>query len=69
MFCCVAKAAEQLATSFFPPRPASAIEPKEDIFALPDEIFTPGTSLPRFRALTEEEAAALETYRAPKQFV
>jgi hypothetical protein len=69
VFCCVAKAAEQLATSFFPRGQRQPLIPKEEIFALPDEIFTPGTSLPSFRALTDEEAAALKTYRAPKQFV
>ena len=42
---------------------------KEEIFSLPDEIFEPGITLPSFRSLTEEEVAALKTYRAPKSFV
>jgi hypothetical protein len=42
---------------------------KEEIFALPDEIRGLGLPLPPFRALTDEEGAALRTYRAPKQFV
>jgi hypothetical protein len=68
-FCLLAKSVERFATSFFPRSQRPPLIPKEEIFALPDEIFDPGISLPAFRALTEEEGAALKTYRAPKQFV
>ena len=69
VFCRLAKSAERFATSFFPRGQRQPLIPKEEIFALPDEIFGPGRPFPPFRALTKEEAAALKTYRAPKQFV
>ena len=68
-FCLVAKSAERFATSFFPRGQRLPLILKEEIFALPDEIFEPGITLPASRALTEEEFAALKTYRAPKRFV
>jgi hypothetical protein len=68
-FCLLAKSVERFATSFSPRAQREPLISKEEIFALPDDIFAPGISLPAFRALTEEESAALKTYRAPKQFV
>ena len=69
VFCLLAKSAESFATSFFPRGQRRPLIPKEEIFALPEEIFEPGLPLPPFRALTDEEVAALKTYRAPKHFV
>jgi hypothetical protein len=69
VFCRLAKSAERFATSFFPRGQRQPLIPKEEIFALPDEIFEAGPPLPPFRALTDEEVAALKTYRAPKQLV
>jgi hypothetical protein len=66
-FCVLAKSGERFATSFFPRGQREPLIPKDEIFALPDEIFEPRLSLPSFRALTDEEVAALKTYRAPKQ--
>jgi hypothetical protein len=68
-FCLVAKSAESFATSFFPRGQRQPLISREEIFALPEDIFESGISLPPFRALTDEERAALKTYRAPKQFV
>jgi hypothetical protein len=68
-FCLLAKSAERFANSFFPRGQRQPLIPKEEIFALPDEIFEPSHPLPPFRALTGDEVAALKTYRAPKQFV
>jgi len=68
-FCLLAKSAERFATSFFPRGQRQPLISKEEIFALPDEIFEPGIKLPSFRALTEEEFAALKTYSALKRFV
>lgn len=68
-FCLLAKSVEGFATSFFPRGQRQPLIPREEIFALPDEIFEAGISLPPFRALTEEESTALKTYRAPKRFV
>jgi hypothetical protein len=68
-FCILAKSAERFATSFFPRGQRQPLISKEEIFALPDEIFEPGITLPAPRALTDEEFAALKTYRAPKRFV
>ncbi len=65
----LAKSAERFATSFFPRAQRQPLIPREEIFSLPDETFKPGTRFPCFRALTEEENAALKTYRAPKQFI
>jgi hypothetical protein len=67
-FCLLAKSVESFATSFFPRGQRQPLIPKDEIFALPDEIFGPGL-LPQSRALTDEEIAAMKTYRAPKLFV
>lgn len=69
VFCGLAKSAERFATSFLSRGQRQPLISKEEIFALPDEIFEPGLPLPPFRALTDEEVTALKTYRAPKQFV
>jgi hypothetical protein len=68
-FCLLAKSGERFATSFFPRGQRQPLIPKEEIFALQDEIFDSGIFLPPFRALTEEEHAALKTYKAPKYAV
>lgn len=68
-FCLVAKSTESFATSFFPRGQRQPLISREEIFALPEDIFESGISLPPLRALTDEESAALKTYRAPKQFV
>jgi hypothetical protein len=67
-FCLLAKWVEMFASSFFPRGQRQPLIPKDEIFALPDEIFGPELPLQRFRALTDQEFAALKTYRAPKQF-
>jgi hypothetical protein len=69
VFCLLAKSVERFATSFLPRGQRQPLISKDEIFALPDEIFEPGITLPSFRALTEEELIALKTYRAPKSFV
>ncbi len=69
VFCLLANSVESFATSFLPRGQRQPLIPKEEIFALPDEIFEPGITLPSFRALTEEEVVALKTFRAPKSFV
>jgi hypothetical protein len=68
-FCVLAKSAEKFATAFLPRGQRQALISKEQMFSLPDEIFKPGASLPPFRKLTDEEAAALANYRAPKRVV
>ncbi len=67
-FCFVAKSAERFATSFFPRGQRQALITNEEIFKLPEDIFEPGIRLPPFRALDDQECAALKTYRAPKAF-
>ncbi len=69
IFCSIAQGVERFATSFFPHGQRRPLISKDEIFALPDAV--PGGSIlePRFRALTDDELAALNTYRAPKQFV
>jgi hypothetical protein len=69
VFCLLAKSVERFATSFLSRGQRQPLISKDEIFALPDEIFEPGITLPSFRALTEEELIALKTYRAPKSFV
>jgi hypothetical protein len=60
-FCLVARSVERFATSFFPRGQPQPLISKEEIFALPDEIFEPRIILPAFRALTDKES--------PKRFV
>jgi hypothetical protein len=67
-FCLVAKSAESFATSFFPRGQRQTLITNDEIFRLQEEIFEPGIRLPPFRPLTDQELAALKTYRAPKQF-
>jgi len=70
LVCCVlAKSVETFATSFLS-RGQRPLISREEIFALPEEILdlVPPPVCP-FRALTEEEVAALNTYQAPKHLV
>ena len=68
-FCILAKSVERFATSFVPHSQRQPLISKEEVFALPDEIFEPGITLPASRDLTDQEFAALKRYRAPKRFV
>jgi hypothetical protein len=68
-FCLVAKSVEHFVTEFRPHGLRHALIPEDEIFRLPNEICDPARLLPKFRALTEKELAALGTYRAPKSFV
>jgi hypothetical protein len=68
-FCSAAKSVEQFVTEFRPHGMRQALIPEDEIFRLPNEIYTPETQLPNFRALTETEKEALHTYRAPKSLV
>ncbi|MDO8589233.1 MAG: hypothetical protein Q7T82_19575 [Armatimonadota bacterium] len=69
VFCSVAKWVETFATSFFSRGQRQPLITKEEIFALPKEILDWVPPHCPFRMLTEEEIAALNSYRAPKQFV
>lgn len=69
IFCRLAKTVEKFAISFFPRGQRQPLITRDELFCLPDEVFESGTPLPTFRTLTEEEIAALESYRAPKHIV
>jgi len=68
VFCVVAKLVETFATSFLS-RGQRPLISHEEIFALPAEILDLVPRFCPFRMLTEEEVAALHTYRAPKYWV
>jgi hypothetical protein len=67
IFCIAAKAVERFATSYRSHGQSDALISEDEIYALPDAIFGPGTPYGSFRPLSEHEVAALKTYRAPKQ--
>ena len=68
-FCSAAKSVEQFVTEYRPHGMRQALIPEGEIFRLPNEIDTPETQSPNFRALTELEMEALHRYRAPKSLV
>jgi hypothetical protein len=67
-FCRVARSVEQFVTTFRPHGQRQALITKDEIYSLPEKI-DPKAPLLSPRRLTDDEIAALGTYRAPKQFV
>lgn len=67
--CLVARSVEQFVTTFRPHGQRQALISKDEIYSLPEKIFDPKVPLPSARRLTDDEMAALKTYKAPKQFV
>ncbi len=68
-FCRVARSVEQFVTTFRPHGRRQALISKDEIYSLPEKIFEPKASPLSARKLTDDEMAALKTYRAPKQYV
>jgi len=68
-FCLVARSVEQFVTTFRSHGQRQALIPKDEIYSLPEKIFEPKASPLSARKLTDDEMAALKTYRAPKQYV
>jgi hypothetical protein len=68
-FCLVARSVEQFVTTFRPHGRRQALISKDEIYSLPEKIFDPKAPLLSARRLTDDEMAALRTYKAPKQFV
>jgi hypothetical protein len=68
-FCRVARSVEQFVTTFRPHGQRQALISKDEIYSLPEKIFDPKAPRLSARRLTDDEIAALKTYRAPKQFV
>ena len=68
-FCLVARSVEQFVTTFRPHGRRQALISKDEIYSLPEKIFDPKVPLLSARRLTDDEMAALRTYKAPKQFV
>jgi hypothetical protein len=68
-FCLVARSVEQFVTTFRPHGRRQALISKDEIYSLPEKIFDPKVPLLSARRLTDDEMAALKTYRAPKQYV
>ena len=68
-FCVVARSVEQFVTTFRPHSRRQALISKDEIYSLPEKIFDPMVPLLSARRLTDDEMAALNTYKAPKQFV
>jgi hypothetical protein len=65
----VARSVEQFVTTFRPHGQRHALITKDEIYSLPEKIFDPEAPPLSARTLTDDEIAALRTYRAPKQFV
>jgi hypothetical protein len=65
-FCMFAKFAESFVTSFRPQGQRKALIPREEIYALPDELFDSGPPQLLWMNLLDEEVKALEGYQAPK---
>ena len=68
-FCRVARSVEQFVTTFRPHGQRHALITQDEIYSLSEKIFDPKTPPLSARRLTDDEIAALKTYRAPKQFV
>jgi hypothetical protein len=68
-FCRVARSIEQFVTAFQPHGQRHALITKDEIYSLPEKICDPKAPALSARRLTDDEIAALKTYRAPKQFV
>ncbi|MGC2306416.1 hypothetical protein [Candidatus Binatus sp.] len=68
-FCHVARAAQRFLTSFRPHGRSEPVVPKNIMYAIPEEIFSPSQALFQFQRLTSEELTTLRNYRAPKLFV
>jgi hypothetical protein len=68
-FCHVARAAEKILTILCPHGQREPLVPKDVLYSMPQEIFSPSETLFRFPELTSQQLATLEEYRAPKVFV
>jgi hypothetical protein len=65
-FCMFAKFAESFVTSFRSQGQRKALIPREEIYALPDELFDSDLPQLPWMNLLDEEVKALEGYQAPK---